>query len=1156
MAIKLTAKFARAPQVTSNILPVGFRFRRKRGFTSNPVYNRAMNSLEKKFMDAYDGLNNSQKLAVDTIEGPLLVVAGPGTGKTQLLTLRIANILRQTDVLPENILCLTFTDSAAHTMRERLTGIIGQAAYNVTISTYHAFGSELLRRYPEYFTATADLVAADDLTIDTTFRTILAKLPYSNPLKHEVFLRDVKTLIRDSTRALLTPADLRTIAHGNQTFIDQTSALTRDVLKGMKRVDKTAGPLFSKLATASAQLKPASLLPASVVAMNLLWHQELEAALKLFDQTAKTTSLTQWKNKWLEKDPAGEFIVAGTDANHKILAAATIYEQYLSELERLGLFDYDDMILRAIRGLQDHTELRYTLQERYLYLLLDEFQDTNEAQSRLVELLTDSPVHEGRPNVLAVGDDDQAIYAFQGANYSHMLSFYKRYRAVAVVPLTQNYRSHADILQLSGAIADQIETRLHYNFPEIDKTIVAASTKLPAQAVVERREFKSELAQYSWVAEHIDELIKQGVPANQIAVLAPKHQYLQSLVPFLHELVIPIHYERRENILEDRVIQELVGMSRLVLALKDANQVAADHAWPQVLGLGFWQLPTSLVWQISWQTTAAKRAWTNSLLEQPDTRPIALFFIRLSQLADSQSLEQMLDMLLGTVAVELHEPDMLAAFVSPFFENYFSNNAIARDTTSFWQLLANLTVLREHLREYRSAEMTALKLDDFLAFVTAHQTADIKILNTNPHQEANQAVELMTVFKAKGQEFAAVFVLAAIDEVWGSKARALGSRLSLPANLQYIRYAGTTEDERLRLLYVALTRAQSQLYLTSYTSTFTGRLTTRLKYLAEQANDDGSVLSPFLPPQSNAVIVEDRVTPELTQLNNFWQTQHDLVTQPELRALLATRLQNYQLSPTQLNSFIDAANDGPAKFFRQALLRFPSAPSLSSSYGNAVHETLEWIHHFQKSRATLPTIDQTMQAYERRLLLQRVGEPHHSLLVDRGRTALEIYLDQRGQTIQSDNKVEYSFRHEGVRIGAAHLNGKIDKLIIDQAHKTIVIVDYKTGKSHARWSHEAKLHFYRNQLYFYKLLVEGSQSFRGYRVIDAYLEFVEPDALGDIIELHANFNDDDEQHLKSLISVVWKHIVALDFPDTSQYSADLKGIAAFENDLLAEEQVE
>lgn len=1107
--------------------------------------------MEQKFLGAYKNLNANQKLAVDTIEGPVLVVAGPGTGKTQLLTLRIANILRKTDVLPENILCLTFTDSAAHTMRERLTAIVGQAAYNVTISTYHAFGSELLRRYPEYFTATADLKAADDLVIDTIFRSIQTHLPYSNLLKHEIFLRDVKTLISDSKRALLTPEDLRTIATANQKFIDKTSTITRRLLAGMKRIDKYAGPLFTKLAEATANIEPVE-LPHDVAGISLLWQQDLVAALKLYAETEKTTSLTQWKNKWLEKDPAGEFIVAGTDANRKMEAAAFIYERYLNALIKQGLFDYDDMILRAIRGLQDHAELRYTLQERYLYLLLDEFQDTNEAQARLVELMTDSPVHEGRPNVLAVGDDDQAIYAFQGANYSHMLNFYKHYRDVAVVALTQNYRSHTDILNLAGAVAGQIETRLHYNFPAIDKTITATNPSLPEAAVVERREFKSELAQDSWVAEQISDLIEQGIPADQIAVLAPKHQYLQSLVPFLHHLELPIHYERRENVLEEPIVQELLIMSQLIVALADKNVAVVDHFWSRVLGLSFWQLPTSLVWQIAWQASADKRDWTSLLIDEPATRSIALFFIRLSQLMGSHSLEQVLDMLMGTTPINLHEPGAPEEFTSPFFTYYFGEDSMKADTTTFWQLLSNLTVLREQLREYRSAESIALHLNDFLDFVTAHLTAEIKILNTNPHQEAPEAVQLMTAYKAKGQEFSVVFILAAIDEVWGNKSSSHGSRLSLPANLHYIRYAGATEDERLRLLYVALTRAKTQLYITSFASTFTGRLTTRLKYLAEQTNDNDSVTSPFLPASAQFVIFENRVTPGLTQLSSYWQDQNQLTTQPELRSLLANRLQNYQLSPTQLNTFLDASLDGPARFFRQALLRFPSAPTVYSAYGNAIHETLEWVHYFQKSHTALPNIEQTMQAFEKRLLLQRLGEPNNSLLLERGRKALEFYFDQRTHTIVSDNKVEYSFRHEGVRIGLVPLNGKIDKLIIDTKKKTVIIVDYKTGKSHSRWSHSPQMHFYRNQLYFYKLLVEGSQSFRGYRVIDAYLEFVEPDELGDITELHASFNNEDEQRLKQLIQAVWKHIAELDFPDTNIYSADLKGIEAFENDLLSE----
>ena len=125
------------------------------------------------YEEALAGLNKAQLEAVKQIDGPVLVIAGPGTGKTQLLTTRIAHILATTDTLPQNILCLTFTESGAQTMRDRLAGMIGQAAYDVTISTYHAFGSELIRRYPDYFADDPNLQPVDDLGIDNIFREII-----------------------------------------------------------------------------------------------------------------------------------------------------------------------------------------------------------------------------------------------------------------------------------------------------------------------------------------------------------------------------------------------------------------------------------------------------------------------------------------------------------------------------------------------------------------------------------------------------------------------------------------------------------------------------------------------------------------------------------------------------------------------------------------------------------------------------------------------------------------------------------------------------------------------------------------------------------------------------------------------------------------------
>jgi DNA helicase-2/ATP-dependent DNA helicase PcrA len=391
-----------------------------------------------KYEEALRRLNNAQKQAVTTTEGPVLVIAGPGTGKTQLLTTRIAHILATTDTLPQNILCLTFTDSAAHTMRERLASLIGQQAHDVTISTYHAFGSELIRRFPDYFMSDSELQPADDLGIDRILRGIIAQLPYSNPLKYsDAYLGDIKSLVSDAKKNLLTPDDLRSVASHNLAFIAHASGIVSSTLGNLVRITKKDIPAFSNLAESLGPLNSSDQPHAGILSLAGLCTQELAEALAESDRTNKTTPLTKWKNNWLAKDAAGQSILDGQKTNQKLLAAADVYEQYLAELKTRGLFDYDDMILRAVHALETNDDLRYTLQERYLYVLLDEFQDTNGAQLRIVELLTNNPVNEGRPNVLAVGDDDQAIYAFQGANYSHMLQFNRLYRDVLPVPLTQ-----------------------------------------------------------------------------------------------------------------------------------------------------------------------------------------------------------------------------------------------------------------------------------------------------------------------------------------------------------------------------------------------------------------------------------------------------------------------------------------------------------------------------------------------------------------------------------------------------------------------------------------------------------------------------------------------------------------------------------------------
>jgi hypothetical protein len=171
------------------------------------------------------------------------------------------------------------------------------------------------------------------------------------------------------------------------------------------------------------------------------------------------------------------------------------------------------------------------------------------------------------------------------------------------------------------------------------------------------------------------------------------------------------------------------------------------------------------------------------------------------------------------------------------------------------------------------------------------------------------------------------------------------------------------------------------------------------------------------------------------------------------------------------------------------------------------------------------------------------------LQYERGTVALTAFLNSYTGYKPTD-KAEINFRNENVFVGDAHLAGKIDRLEIDKQNKTIVVVDYKTGRSYDRWENIPKLYRYRQQLYAYKLLVERSRTFAGYKVVGAKLAFVETDQKGRINVLDMKFSDDEMQRVDGLLQALWRHVKALDFPDVSAYPATMAGIKQFEDDLL------
>lgn len=1097
-----------------------------------------MKNSTTPYQTAYSRLNPAQKQAVDTIDGPLLVLAGPGTGKTQLLSARVANILQKTDVDASNILCLTFTESGAANMRARLRQFIGEAAYEVTISTYHSFGSDLIKSHSEYFQEigldrTDDVRLerpVDELTQLRIVEDIVAQLPFDSPLlSARYYLKDVVSTISDLKQHLITPKKLRSMAASNLAQIDTAQPILDELINHVGGISRKKEQLISQYAKLLSRL---STLSGSLVEFAT---QDLKTAFDEAQATSSSKPLTVWKNNYLFKNDHDQFVFTDYRTSQKMLELAGVYESYEKELRSGAMYDYNDMITRASLGLKKHNELRYNLQERYQYILLDEFQDTNPAQFELVKILANHPVHEGRPNVMAVGDDDQAIFAFQGASIGNIQDFLDTFRDVQVINLVHNYRSHKDVLHLAQNVRTQIGSKLHPKLKDINKILLESSRSLPVNSTIIRSALPSAATEYAWVAQQIKQLLTQGTKPEEIAIIAPKHSHLESVVPFLNNLSVPVSYEKKENILESVIVKLLHQSALLLDSLITNDQTRINQYFPLVLSHPYWNIAPLEIWRINWQfaKNAANLSWAELAQENPALAHAVTFYLSLTTVATTSPLEILLDRLIVD---------------TPLKNYYFTKAARDKDALTYYEALTHLSTIRTRLRDYQNNTSHTLTLSDFLDFFALYESAGEGLINTHPIAQGKHSVQLLTAHKAKGLEFDHVFILHNQDEVWGSASRSRSSNLALPPNLRHIRYSHSGDDERLRLYFVSITRARHGLYLSSHTHNDMGKPTTPLKYLLE-----GEGISPHLPQSFQKI--DNPAAPPLElgeHVATLW-TAGRLILPVNFRDLLSERLESYVMSPTHLNTFMDLEYGGPEEFLVNTLLRFPSAPTLESEYGQAIHNTLEWYQQ-QLGSGHNPPVNDVVAYYKLALSSRHLSQIDKDNMLAKGELVLKKYLSSRVEMFQGVAKTEVNFYTEGVALGEARLTGKIDRLEIDPIKKTLRIVDFKTGTPVDSWGSSLKAYKYRHQLYFYKFLVEGSRTWRGYKVIEARLEFVEPQDLrnGEIKNpLIIQFSEAEEREVKSLIKVVWDKIQNLDFPETSHYHQNLQGTKSFERDLLA-----
>lgn len=1085
-----------------------------------------VNEFEKR----YKNLNPSQKQAVDQIDGPVMVIAGPGTGKTELLSLRVANILNKTDASAGNILCLTFTDSGALAIRERLAGLLGADAYKVAVHTFHSFGSEVINRYPEYFYNGARFQAADSLSTYQLLKAIFDKLPHDNVLASRMnsdytYLKDAISAISHIKKGGLFPDELASVAENNLAFADWFKPQLNQVFAAT--VSKKTLPAVLALIEAIDDYQEPVLAIKTYHPLSEQIRTELSLVVEQAEETGKTTSLSRWKSKRLHKTSSGQLELKDGLASRKLLALSDIYRQYLSRMEASGLYDYDDMILRVLNQLNLQPDLKYSLQEQFQYIMIDEFQDTNDAQMNLVWQLIDNPVNEDRPDIMIVGDDDQAIYRFQGASNSNIIDFNHHLPARKLIVLTDNYRSDASILQLARRVIVQGEDRLERVIAELDKTLRPNHQATKTQLTYGLHQQSTD--EFQHLADQLKASYRVNPQASR-AVIARRHQSLKDLLPYLQAADLPVSYEAQDDALKSQPVQLLLLVCRIVNHLAEGRPTQADHLVPELLAHPVWQIPAQVLWRLS---LGARRLhtgdWLSLMLDSQEERlsAIANWLANLTAAANFDGMELLIDKVVGNQSVD--------GFTSPFKDYFFSQRQLDQQPAAYLSYLNNLRAVRQALRDYSSQR--PLRLVDFMEFIDLHLELKLPITAKYLVGDESAGIRLVSAHQAKGLEFDEVYLIDFIDKRWGETARTPADKLAFPSNLP-LKFQTDDSDEKLRLIYVALTRAKDTLCLSGPAFEPSGKTCLPVGYLAD-------LLEASAPDDSTDVKT-------LSQAAEFdWQSTYLALDRQDQATLLKPVLERYRLNASHFNSFLNITNGGPSQFLLNQLLHFPQAASPSAAFGLAIHEALRLSHdHFLTTGQIQPQEDITGN-FLRELKSYHLPEVEFERLHGRGLKALAAYLEDPATVYQPDQLAEVDFGNEDVRLGDVRLTGKIDLMMVDKQTKSITVIDYKTGSACADWKGKSahdkiKMHHYRYQLLFYKILIENSRRFAGYTVDKGVIEFVEPTDQGKIERVELSYDSNEVDKIKQLMAAVWKHIQDLDLQLDASYGDKLQDILDFE----------
>ena len=596
-------------------------------------------------MDILEKLNKRQIEAVKYVNGPLLVLAGAGSGKTKVLTTRIAYLI-SLGVDPDNILAITFTNKAAGEMKSRISKLVGFSSKFMQISTFHSFGLKIIKENYDY------------LGYDKNF-----------------FVFDA----------------------------DDSLTIIKKILK-----DKNIDP-------------------------------------EKFNPRAIRSQISKLKNDLIDSKKYSSYALTEFDK-----VVLEVYKKYESELIKNNSLDFDDLLILPIKLFENRTDILESYQEKYKYILIDEYQDTNEAQYKLTKLLASK-----YQNICCVGDNDQAIYGFRGANYKNILNFEKDYKNALVIKLEENYRSTTTILDAANSVIKNNKNRKSKNL----------YSNLGVGEKITYYRANSGLDEVKFVTDKIKDLIHDNVSLNDIVVLYRTNAQSRIFEDGLMKANIPYRIIGGLNFYSRMEIKNLLAYLRIICNSQDNVSLERIINVPK-RGIG---------------TKTVSNLYDKSYL----------FNISLYDAIDSGK-----ELVFKNMIEELKTKKDTMSLVE-FIDLVLDKSGLKKELVDEKSLEADVRL--ENLEEFKSVaksfedEMGVVSLEDFLLTVSL-------ITDNNDLKEESNAVSLMTVHAVKGLEFDYVFVVG-MEEGLFPHQNSLFNEEDL-------------EEER-RLCYVAITRCKKKLYISN-----------------------------------------------------------------------------------------------------------------------------------------------------------------------------------------------------------------------------------------------------------------------------------------------------------------------------------------------------